>query len=249
MAPFYLPTSLRDDAMRFLSFRFDDGFLDGAMKACDILENHRATFFIVGDRTLGIVDFHDHPLLRGRRFGALQDWQNFAARGHDIQPHSFTHRNFGTLDKATMEEEMIRSRDVVREIHDGPYIFGFPFNEIPDGLSPKDFGFAAAGFVSTQSPQSPVANPLDHRLDRFRLTSWAVRERDLHTLHPQLAGIPDETWVILGLHSLDGEGWEPWTATGFAALVDLVPRLGFRIATIREMVNEHLTGRPPTSPP
>lgn len=235
--------------MRFLTFRFDDGFLDGARTARRLLGVHRATFFVVGDRTLGTADLTGHPLLRGRRFGDRADWREFVAEGHDIQPHGFTHRNIATLEPTAMHEELVRSREVVATIHDGPYVFGFPYNTIPEALSPADLGFAAAGFVSVPSPAPPPVNRLGAIPDRFRLVSWAVRERDLETILLHLAAVPEGAWVILGLHSLDGEGWEPWTSAGFAALVAAVIDLGFRTRTIRDMV-PHLGsgGGPPATP-
>jgi hypothetical protein len=104
-------------------------------------------------------------------------------------------------------------------------------------LDLASLGLSAAGFATAGSDRAIVFNGLDDdELDLFRLRSWAVRERHFHTIVDQLDGLPDQSWTILGFHSLDGEGHEPWTSEGFSRLVAIVNAAGLQIVSIREMV-------------
>ena len=222
---------------RYVTFRFDDGFFEGARKAVAILYPNMASFFVVINRILGTAQLNHIELLKGHNFGSVEKWTNISALGHDVQPHSLTHPNFANLNKYQQGAEVSGSIDFIRNIHSGPYIFGFPFNIIPQALDLESFGLSAAGFVSETSDDSIIFNRLDDKeFDLFRLRSWAVRERHLSKITDQIEQLPDESWTVLGLHSLDGEGWEPWTSGGFSTLVAVIRASGLQIVTARDMV-------------
>jgi len=219
--------------MRLLTFRFDDGFMEGARKSAAILDPYKASYFIVGDRTLGLAHLDGNPVLRGRDFGSVEEWRAMARDGHDIQPHSYSHRPLSTLSSSEIEAEIRNSVRIVRSIGDGPVLFGFPFNDLVGGLDWSGLGVDAAGF-DTRTSADPIQfnhSPID---DRFRIRSWAVRERDWPTIEAELAAVPEGTWTVLGFHSLDDEGFEPWSSDGFRKLVRLAGELGFDIVTARE---------------
>ena len=218
---------------RLLSFRFDDGFMDGARKAAQILDPCRGSFFIVGDRTLGLAHLADNPLLRGRNFGSVEEWRAMAKHGHDIQPHSYSHRRFSTLSPDETEAEIRESVRILRSITDGPLIFAFPFNDAVSGPDWVGLGLEAAGFETLTSADPIQFNQLS-AFERFNIKSWAVRERDWSTIAEELKAVPGGTWTVLAFHSLDDEGFEPWSSEGFRQLVSLIGTLGFDIVTVRE---------------
>jgi peptidoglycan/xylan/chitin deacetylase (PgdA/CDA1 family) len=228
---------------RFITFRFDDGFIEGARRAAAVLHPSPASFFIVAG-LVGGGDRLDHiELFRGRNFGSLAGWRAIAELGHDIQSHGVTHCDFAELSTEQQRTEVKASLDLVRGIHGGPYIFGFPYNNIVADLDLTSFGVSAAGFVTASSDQAIVFNrPGDREFDLFRLRSWAVRERHFDGIVDQLDGLPDQSWAILAFHSLDGEGHEPWTSLGFSRLLKFVRAAGLQIVSIRGMV-EHLADR------
>jgi peptidoglycan/xylan/chitin deacetylase (PgdA/CDA1 family) len=229
---------------RFITFRFDDGFIDGARKAAAILHPSPAGFFIVAG-LVGGSDRLDHiELFRGRNFGSLNEWRAIAELGHDVQPHGVSHSNFAELSTDQQRTEVRGSVDLVRGIHGGPYIFGFPYNNMVTDLDLTPFGVSAAGFVTATSEQAIVFNrPGDHEFDLFRLRSWAVRERHFDGIVDQLDSLPDQSWAILAFHSLDGEGHEPWSSEGFSRLLEFVRAAGLQIVSIGGMV-KRLVDRP-----
>ncbi len=220
---------------RFLSFRFDDGMIVGARKAVALLAPSPASFFVVTGRLCGTVPVDHIDALKGADFGSIGEWRAFAAQGHDVHSHSVSHPDFRKLSN---EQQMVEFRDslaVIRQIHDGPYVFCYPFNSF-SSVDPAQFGFSAAGFLTKRSDDRVFYNSLVAGTDPFRLRSWAVRQRHLQSVINQLdRDVPDTTWTILGFHSLD-EGFEPWSTEGFAQLVSAVRALDYRIVSIGEMV-------------
>jgi peptidoglycan/xylan/chitin deacetylase (PgdA/CDA1 family) len=220
---------------RFITFSFDDGMIIGAKRAAELLAPDYGTFFIVSDWVLGKIH-QDHELLKGRDFGSLGEWRTMSQLGSDIQPHSATHYNL--LDGATDRNylDIYKSVAFIRQIHEGPYGFCCPFNQIPKEIDFAELGFAYAGFVSTPSDGPVVYNDLA-RLDYFQLRRWAVRERHLERMALEFGSVPDNTWTILGLHSLDGEGFEPWSSSGLANLIQLVRSGDFEIITASGLIS------------
>jgi peptidoglycan/xylan/chitin deacetylase (PgdA/CDA1 family) len=221
---------------RYASFRFDDGFLAGARTASELLGPDRGTFFIV----TGLVErTHrlDHiPLFVGREFGTIDDWIALARSGHDIQPHSVTHAHLPLLTLEGQIEEVERSLMSIKKIHDGPYIFCHPYNELTD-LNFADLGFSAAGFSPLGSKETVPYNDLN-RLNPYRLLSSAPPENKSDWIIERLRSrVPDGAWVILGFHSFDGEGAKPWSSAGFSRLVAEVRRLNFQVRTIGSMIS------------
>ena len=225
--------------MRFVTFRFDDGFIVGARKAAAALAGDHASFFLVADLVTGAADAPDIADFVGRDFGSVAEWREFSARGHDVQLHSTTHANMAQLPPDAQLAELRGSLALGRAIHDGPYVFCYPYN----ALGSVDFaaeGVAAAGFA-TRGSEAPVQfNAIDGSADVYCLNSWAVRERHLDDVVAQLRGVPDGGWVILAFHSLDGEGHEPWSTEGFARLVGEIRKMGYEIATAARMLRDVL---------
>jgi peptidoglycan/xylan/chitin deacetylase (PgdA/CDA1 family) len=221
---------------RYLSFRFDDGFFVGALKANAALAPDSGTFFIVTGLVEGTHRLEHIPEFVEREFGTLESWKLLARSGHDIQPHSVTHPHLPLLPAGQQIDEIAGSLAFVRRIHDGPYIFCSRYNQCPD----VDFGalgFAAAGFEGS-SPALPY-NDLT-AVDRFALRSQVVFEEEYDRVVEQLrSAIPDEAWVIIGFHSFDGEGHRPWNFDRFAQLVAEIRALDFRIESVASMIRRH----------
>lgn len=125
---------------------------------------------------------------------------------------------------------------LVRRVHSGPYVFCYPYNAIAD-LDLAPLGISAAGFETVTSDGPVTFNTIDGALDLYRLKSWSVRERHFDAIVNQLTHrLPNDSWTILALHSLDGEGHEPWTSEGFSRLVAAVRAMRCPIVTVGEMV-------------
>ena len=222
--------------MRFVSFRFDDGFIAGARRAVELLAPDKASFFVLTRPDSLAKTAYSH-LAADLKFGSREDWIDLSKSGQDVQPHSATHPNFAEISEEQASSEIAESVNFVADIHAGPYIFAFPFNVIPPQLDLSNFRLSAAGFETRNSAAQIQYNDLGgESFDLFRLKSWAICERHFHRIIAEIERAPEDSWTILGLHSLDGEGWEPWSSSAFAALVSHLRRSNFMIATVRDMV-------------
>ena len=218
---------------RYVTFRFDDGHIAGARKAAELLRPDHGSFFIITGPVEGNLDLQYPELVKGDR-GNLEAWRAVAALGHDIQPHSVTHPRFLDLSSDEQKAEIRNSIEFVRKIHSGPYVFCYPFNVIPTP-QPIVEELSAAGFYSNGFN----FNLLAEGLDRFALRSWAIKECDFDLIVRQLAeSVPDNAWIIFGLHSLDGEGWAPWTSASLSCLIAAVRDLDYQIVTVAEMIGK-----------
>ena len=225
-------------ARRWISFRFDDGYMPGAKKAAALLAPDSASFFVITDRIPGGLRSDYQPPRKARDCGSLESWRDLSAAGHDIQAHGASHANFGELTPAAQISEAQRALAFIREVHDGPYVFCAPFNVLP-AVDLAEVGYDAAGFITLSSDGPVIFNrPGTPELDPFRLKSWAVRERHFDAVVRGLAEVSEDAWVILAFHSLDGEGWEPWSSEGFARLVSAVRSLGYGIRSVRAFLAE-----------
>jgi peptidoglycan/xylan/chitin deacetylase (PgdA/CDA1 family) len=222
---------------RWLSFRFDDGFMQGAQKAAALLAPDAGSFFLITDFASGAVQPRGKELFEGRDFGSLEGWRRLSDASHDIQAHSASHPNFSELGTDAQISEARRALAFVRQVHNGPYVFCAPFNVLPT-VDLAAVGYAAAGFVTPSSDGPIIFNRPEAELDLFRLRSWAVRERHFEAVVRQLAVVPDGAWVILAFHSLDGEGWETWSSEGLATLIGAVRGLGYAVRSVGAIVAE-----------
>jgi len=218
---------------RFISFRFDDGFHEGALRTHALLAPDRATFFLVTGLVEGTHSLEHIPEFRGRDFGNAAKWRALSDLGHDVQLHSVTHRSFLEISASDQITEVTNSLQTIKQIQPGPYVFCFPYNQAVD-IDFFSLGISAAGFTS--EPNGLAFNELA-RLRPFALKSQATFEEDLERIVERLgAQVPDGSWVILAFHSFDGEGYRPWTSAGFARLVAAVRSLDFEIVTVGAMI-------------
>lgn len=230
-------------ADRYISFRFDDGFITGARKAARLLSPDKASFFLITSLLSDHSALKDLEYLNGPDFGSIEEWSAFSRDGHDIQPHGHRHISFAVSSEADQANDLSLSLAIIKQIHSGPNVFCFPYNAVSPLELPR-FGIDAAGFASVPSDSPVQFNRLDETLDLFALKSWAVRERHLETVVDQLANqTPAGSWTIVAFHSLDGEGYEPWSSDAFARLVKGVRDSGFQIRTIGGTVEQLISVR------
>ena len=228
---------------RFITFRFDDGFIKGARKAAACLHPNAASFFVVTGLICGSESLDHIGLFRERDFGSIDEWRALAAEGHDVQLHSATHANFTAMSMDEQSREIRESLAVIRRIHAGPYAFCYPYNALTD-LDLACYGISASGFETVASDHAVSFNLLDERLDMYRLRSWAVRERHFDDILNQLMhDVPEMSWTILAFHSLDDEGHEPWGSESFSQLVSAVRGMGYQILSVAAMVNMRILYR------
>ena len=213
---------------RYLSFTFDDGCINSAKKVDRILHPHKATFYIVTGwvrpDSVPVSDFSnihtDH--------GHIDDWRKLASKGHDIASHTVSHVLPTNPDA---EREYNESLDYIKKIHKEPYNFAFPYDV-------KSLSKMTCYDSVRIGGEGMVYNDLES-IDLYNIRSWSpiiqkISEKEIWKL---INKAPNNSWLVLEMHALDGEGLFPWPSDDLERLKDFIINCGFSIKTIGEMVN------------
>ena len=226
--------------MRMVSLTFDDGLSQGAAAAVEILNRHRlaASFYIVTGWVEPVrAPIRDHPN-QGRSHGDWAFWRKVTAAGHEVGSHTFSHFKAGGIKAALtpwkVASEIRKAReDLAREVPQGAYTMSMPWNAatpLSDALVRRQYMACRVG-----GDGIPYNRPGD--FNRYALASWAPAPRHGWDEHlAALDAIPEDGWLILGYHSLDGEGWEPVTSEFFERLCAHLAASQIEVVTVREGV-------------
>ena len=128
-----IPLTEAAEGAEGIAITFDDGYQDNLAHAAPILRelNLPATFFVVPERTGGMLDHDSDP-----ETSRLMSWYELAelnALGFSIGAHTLTHRRLSTLTEEEQREEIIESADIL-ESRLGCSIetFAYPFGSAAD---------------------------------------------------------------------------------------------------------------------
>lgn len=211
---------------RYLSLTFDDGWIRGARKIHRLLRPDHATFYIVTGwiRNGGPPEvkdtFHYRP-----DHGCFRDWQKLSRLGHDIGSHTHAHI------RPTEERKQVdyaRSLAVLTRMHPGPYSLSFPWSHRGKVRAPFD---SLRGGQDGPALWNDIRNP-----DLRQLVSVTPESCDPDSVVCMLRNqVPRDAWVILSLHSLDGEGYYSWTSAAVSAVIAAARQAGYRLRSVAEM--------------
>ncbi len=224
--------------MKTVSITFDDGLYEGAQKAVSILSRHAlpATFYIVTGWVEPVRARIRDVANQGRGHGTWDFWRDVAAAGHEVGSHTVSHFKAGgpkaALQPWRVAGELARSKaDLKREIAQDDFTISMPWNAaspLSDFLVKRHYSACRLGGGGVVYNQRENFNP-------FALASWAPGPG--HSWEDHLAAIdaiPEDGWLILGYHSLDGEGWEPITSEFFDRLCAHLACCGVEVLTVRQ---------------
>ncbi len=215
---------------RYLTFTFDDGYILGAKKIDRILHPFKATFYLVTGwvrpNNLTVKDEYN----QGSDHGSLEDWKDLAKAGHDIGSHSVSHTRPEDFrgDAEILKKEYDESLEFIKKIQPGPYSLSFPHNARIPISAPYDS--IRLGY------NGRIYNELKG-IDLKQVASWSPWHGSIweKIIFWKIGRIPSRSWLVLNLHSVDGEGWHPWESAGLKRLKDYVLDKGFKIKTMSEM--------------
>ena len=246
---------------RFVTITFDDGLIEGARTAAEILDAFglKATFYLVtGWVRPRQFPFIRDPWNRGRDHGSWSDWRVLQNRGHDIGSHTFSHlnasgrvlRNSPTLIGWELSHSFAQLR---HNLGRAPSSISMPWNTTSDIQSNLSRLYRACRLGSEIFETNDLAGISWHQLH-----SWAPRrEASAEEITNRIRTTPNGHWLILQFHSLDGEGYMPFPSDTFRSIVkgiaetpnletltvdEMVERFGKRRICI--ITSEHLAANP-----
>jgi peptidoglycan/xylan/chitin deacetylase (PgdA/CDA1 family) len=104
---------------RMVGLTFDDGYADFLEHAVPVLARHgmTATVYMVAGRMSGANDWDEGPRLP---LMSPDQLRAVAAAGHEVGSHTMTHPRLAGLDRANLDGELRRSREVLEEVLGAP---------------------------------------------------------------------------------------------------------------------------------
>lgn len=207
---------------RYVTFTFDDGDVQTAMQANQIMEPDHATFYLVTGWLDGSVPITDAYNV-GVNHGTDRDWRALAYWGHDIGSHSHGH---GLPPEESRIDGYQRSLNYIKRFGVGPFSLSMPYHAK---------GAVAAPYDSIRCGNSIRFNPLNWPLRE--VGSWTIYPEKFDEIVKQLRDVnPADCWTVFCLHGLDGRLCVPsWARNDFMRLLDTVRVLGYKVRSMAEM--------------
>ncbi|MEM7660187.1 MAG: polysaccharide deacetylase family protein [Bacteroidota bacterium] len=200
-----------------LSLSFDDGFRKSFYQIADIHERYGLSACLNVIATGHFADFDTEPEWIPREIlGNFEDWNALKARGHEIMPHTWRHRNLPQIPLAEAKANIDKCLDY--------------FEANLQGYRPDE---AVYNFAYNASTPELEAHALQ-RVKAVRTGGWLVlKDQKLNGIPPKHSPslgcwghgpefcdeyVAQEVqeflaseggWLILNLHGLDDEGWGP----------------------------------------
>lgn len=170
-------------ADRLVGLTFDDGYQDFLSYALPILRGcgFTATVFAVAGR-LGGINVWDpggpiKPLMSGDQLREVAD------AGMEIGSHGFSHVRLATVSPEQLDEELVRSRTILRDITGQPvqgfcYPYGVVSQPVVDRVREAGYDYACAIWRSDFTDRHALARTYVHDRDHWlRLDAKRARHR------------------------------------------------------------------------
>lgn len=213
-------------SLRILSLVFDDGFAKSFREVAEIHEEFGLS------ANLNIIaractpehepadEYHHHPM------GGWELWNELRLRGHDIQPHSWSHRNHAKITPEEARSEVDRCLEAFAANLQGfdpkQAVYAFPYNAstpaIVTHLQSKLRACRGGGSGFNELP-GPGTKWL-------HCTAFGPGNCEAHLDEcvAKWLGM-DRSWLSYNLHGLADEGWGPVTGDYLRRLFDRLLKL------------------------
>lgn len=209
-----------------ITLSFDDGFRKSSIETARIFEKHGLAACINVIATAHHEDFTPPNEYHRHHAGDFGLWNELAARGHEIMPHSYSHQNLSELPLDEAKDQIDRCLDYfsvsLNAFDPSKSVFNFPYNastsDLEDWLVSKVLAFRT-GYAQI--------NPLPHKGQKKLICSSygpdnvdAFLSREIERFLASPGG-----WYIFNAHGLDDEGWGPMSSEFLDALLARLHRI------------------------
>lgn len=211
-----------------ITLSFDDGFKKSFYKIADIFEqfNLKACLNVVASGHL--PDYVPPDRWQSVERGNFDDWNALKKRGHEIMPHSWKHKNLTQIPFEQAQKLIMKCLYYFEENLDGfktsESVYNFAFNASTPEL--EKFTLSKVRAIRTQgnSPINPI--PTTHAPVSLGCSSFGPDNAD-KWVNEQVTNFINSSggWLILNLHGLDDESWEPISSTYLFSLLKKMSQL------------------------
>ncbi len=222
-----------------VSLSFDDGFEDSFSRVADIYQERglKACLNIVAT-TPGPGYAEDSEGVPDLPLTNFALWNSLVARGHEIMPHSYCHKNLRNVSLTCAEALIDRGLEIIAEHLHGydadRAVYNFAYN-----ASTPQVEALLEGKVRAWRTGSSEINPLPTDTTRRITCSGHGPQNCEDDLDRKLADFikSEGGWFVYNLHGLDEEGWGPVRATYLAGLLDRLLDQGVTVMAVGEALD------------
>ena len=228
--------------MHLVSLSFDDGFEDSFPRVADLYEARglAACLNIVATRpgpgyAEDIEGVPDLPLTN------FSLWNDLVARGHEVMPHSYCHKDLRKVSLETARALIDRGLQIMAENLQGYEASRAVYNFAYNGSTPEIEALLSGRVRAWRTGRIEI-NPLPTASTRRITTSGHGPDNCEPDLDRKLAAFltSDGGWFVYNLHGLDEEGWGPIRATYLADLLDRLLDQGVTVIPVGRALDSAL---------
>lgn len=199
-----------------VTFTIDDGFWKSSKQMADILDKYqlKASFYLVTHwvkpmKTDEIGDGYNEDL----DHGAWPLWKGVLERGHEIGSHTCTHPALPTIGPKDALREITESKQIlIQELGiQEPVTFAYPYNQ----PSPEVTKMVGLHYLSARIGGKPL-NEIGSTNLQAVSSWWPLSDTPLEEITAKIdAAKAKGDWLVIGLHGMNDEGWNPITPEKF----------------------------------
>lgn len=213
-----------------ISLSFDDGFKKSFNRVAEIHENYgtKACLNVIATGHLPSFKAVDKWILP-ELMGDFEDWNNLVAKGHEVMPHTWEHKNLTKLDVSDAKDRLDKCFAYFNENLDGykneNAVYNFAFNASTKELDMYCLETVKAirtGYWLIDRDSFINGFPEVNYQPPLRLACWFYGpgigdkkiDKEINRFLKSNGG-----WLIINLHGLDDEGWGPVTTEYYDGLI------------------------------
>lgn len=222
-------TVTSSDKTHVMSLSWDDGFKKSFTKVAEIHEQYgsKACLNVIATGHLSTFRAIDQWILP-ELMGDFDLWNDLVARGHEVMPHTWEHKNLTKISVAEAKERIDMCLEYFADNLDGydpdKAVYNYAFNASTEELDlyclEKVRAVRTGYWVLDRHHINSFPSKGDNKPARMACWFYGPDIGDDHIDKEINAFLQSEGgWMIVNLHGLDDEGWGPVSTKYYDGLV------------------------------